>query len=315
VEKVDLDPLEYNMSVFDKLWVEKYRPKTIGELLIDDDIRAKVNEYINDKEIPNLLFCSPPGQGKTTLARILVSSIDCQHMYINASDENGIDTIRSKVSGFAQTMSIDGCLKVVVLDEADFLTAQGQAALRNTMETFSDTCRFILTANIKHKIVPAIQSRCTSIDVVPPLKASVQRIFHILNEENVEYKEEDKRAVVSLIKQAYPDLRKVINRLQKSVTNGVLHITESGIGREFCDNILNYTDPLKARKYVIENEAEFNGDYQQLLRSLLDTIYESQEMGDDIKRTFCLLIAEHLYRSTFVVDQEINFFACLLQIY
>jgi hypothetical protein len=303
-----------DMSSFKELWVEKYRPTTLAGLLLEDNVRVKILNYKD--EIPNLLFCSPPGQGKTSLAKIIVNDIlQCQYLYLNASDENGIDVIRSKVSSFAQTKSIDGKIKVVILDEADYITSQGQAALRNTMETYSDTCRFILTANLKHKIVPAIQSRCTSFDIVPPLRDAVYHCFNILKLEDIEYEENDKRLIAQLVKNAYPDLRTAINNLQKSVIDGKLNIREKGIDGGFCNNILQMIDggnPLKIREYIITNETEFNGDYPQLLRTLLEAVYNSWHK-DEIKQQWCIIIAEHLYRAVFVVDQEINCFACILQ--
>lgn len=300
-------------KIYNALWSEKYRPKTLDDILLEDNVKAKINEFKTLGEIPNLLFCGPPGQGKTSLAHIIVNNLlDCQYIYINASDENGIDTIRSKVSGFAQTASIDGALKVIILDEADYITAQGQAALRNTMETYSSNCRFILTANIKHKIVPAIQSRCTSIDIVPPLKQAAQRVFNILKQENITIVETDKPKIIGLVKRTYPDLRKTINELQKSIIQGKIEINITGISNEFCDKILaliSVNKPVEARTYVIQNEAEFNGDYQQLMRELLNSVFSSDNKN---KAEWCLVIADHLYKSVFVVDQEINFFSCII---
>jgi len=305
---------EKRVNTFNELWCEKYRPTTLDDLLIEDAVREKILQYKD--EVPNLLFCSPPGQGKTSLAKIIaISMLDCQYLYINASDENGIDTIRSKVSAFAQTKSIDGKIKIVILDEADYLTTQGQAALRNTMESYSDTCRFILTANLKHKIVPAIQSRCTSFDIVPPLKDAVQRCFNILKSENISYAEDDKRLIVQLVKSSYPDLRSAINNLQKSVVDGELKIREKGFNNSFCGKVLEKVvagNALKVREYIITNETEFNGDYTQLLRTLLEVVIAS-EYSDEKKQQWCMHIAEHLYRAVFVVDQEINCFHCILQ--
>jgi DNA polymerase III delta prime subunit len=304
------------MSVFDKLWCEKYRPLTLDAILLDDSIREKVREYATAGEIPNLLFCGPPGQGKTTLAKIIVNDmLDCQYIYINASDENGIDVIRSKVSNFAQTSSIDGKLKVIILDEADYITSQGQAALRNTMETFSSNCRFILTANIKHKIVPAIQSRCTSLDIVPPLKPAARMCFDILKRENVVIEDDDKSKIIALVRKTYPDLRKTINELQKAVVDGKIDINVKGISNAFCKKIIDKLadgDALDIRKFTLQNEAEFNGDYPQLMRELLNAVFEDG-LPDATKQQWCLIIADHLYKSVMVVDQEINWFSCALQ--
>lgn len=302
------------MSDFSKLWCEKYRPKTQGDILLEDSVHLKLKEFKEAGEIPNLLFCGPPGQGKTTLAQVIVNDIlDCQYIYINASDENGIDVIRSKVSSFAQTASIDGALKVIILDEADYITAQGQAALRNTMETFSSNCRFILTANAKHKIVPAIQSRCTSMDIVPPIKLALIRVLGILRKEGITVGDDDKVKVAGLVKRHYPDLRKTINELQKSIIDGKIEVNVTGVSSAFCQKLLTLAGakkPIDARKLAIQNESQFNGDYPQLMRELLNTVFESDSPK---KEEWCLIIADHLYKAVFVIDQEINFFSCILQ--
>ena len=170
------------MVEFDKIWVEKYRPAKLNDLILDDKSLRIVSQFKG--EIPNLLFVGSPGTGKTTLARIIVNDIlGCNYLYINASDESGIDTIRHNITNFAQTKSFDGGVKVVVLDEADGLTSQAQAALRNTMETYAKYCRFILTANYKHKIIPALQSRCQSLDLKPVIDQAVKRCYNILQQE------------------------------------------------------------------------------------------------------------------------------------
>ena len=161
---------------FNSLWCEKYRPKKLEDFVITEKNLEIIESFKNKKQIPNLLFLGTPGIGKTTLAKIIVNSIlQCQYLYINASDENGIDTIRTKVTGFAQTKSFDGNLKTIILDECDGLTMDGQRALRNTMEELSGFTRFILTANYRYKIIPALQSRCQSIDLTPPHDLVIKR--------------------------------------------------------------------------------------------------------------------------------------------
>ena len=300
------------MVEFDKIWVEKYRPTKLDDLILDEASLRVVSQFKD--EIPNLLFVGSPGTGKTTLARIIVNDIlGCNFLYINASDESGIDTIRHNITNFAQTKSFDGGIKVVVLDEADGLTSQAQAALRNTMETYAKYCRFILTANYKHKIIPALQSRCQAIDLKPEIKQAAKRCFNILKQENVTVSDEQKVKFGQLVKRTFPDLRKTINELQKSVVDGELCISSSGSDNELLESISQgiKEDSLKVRKLLIESEDRFQGDYDTLLANFLDYLYD-QPMDEFKKKQMITIIADHLYKSAFVVDKEINAFACIV---
>ena len=302
------------MVEFDKIWVEKYRPHKLEDLILDDKSLRVVKQFKG--EIPNLLFVGSPGTGKTTLARILVNDVlNCNYLYINASDESGIDVIRHNITNFAQTKSFDGGIKVVILDEADGLTSQAQAALRNTMETYAKYCRFILTANYKHKIIPALQSRCQSLDLKPVIDQAVKRCYNILQQENINISDEQKKKFVMLVKRYFPDLRKTINELQKSVIDGELCIDSNGSDSELLQKIFDglQKDSLGVRKYLIESEDRFQGDYDTLLANFLDYLYD-QNIADMKKKEMIAIIADHLYKSAFVVDKEINAFACFISL-
>jgi len=303
------------MIDFDKIWVEKYRPATLDDIILDERTLNIVKEFKN--EIPNLLFVGNPGTGKTTLARVIVNDIlGCNYLYINASDESGIDTIRHNITNFAQTKSFDGGVKVVILDEADGLTPQAQAALRNTMETFAKYCRFILTANYKHKIIPALQSRCQALDIKPVLELAVKRCYYILKNENIKVSDEQKKKFVQLVKRFFPDLRKAINEIQKNVIDSELCIASINSDNELLETVYKKIvgkKSLEARKYLIENEDRFQGDYDTLLANFLNYIYNTN-LQDAQKKAFIANIADHLYKSAFVVDKEINAFACLVNL-
>jgi len=293
------------------IWAEKYRPQKLDDLILTDTVRKTIQEF--DEEIPNLLFVGTPGTGKSTLSRIIVNDIlKCNYIYINASDESGIDTIRHKVTNFAQTKSFDGGIKVVILDEADGITAQAQAALRNTMESFAKYTRFILTANYKHKIIPALQSRCQFLDIKPTLEAGVRHCYSILKKEGIEVDDEQKKRFVELVKANFPDLRKTINEIQKHCIDGKLSISSISTDNTILSAIfekIKAKDVIALRKYLIESEDRFYGDYDNLLREFLNYIY-TQELPDIKKKEMIAVIADHLYKSAFVLDKEINSFAC-----
>jgi DNA polymerase III delta prime subunit len=302
------------MSYFSKLWVEKYRPRNLDELILSNENRDYFKN-ISDN-IPHLLFCSPPGQGKTTLAKIIVNDIlKCQYLYINASDENGVDSIRNKVITFAQTRSIDGGIKVVILDEADSLTGDSQRILRNVMEEYVDTTRFILTANYKHRIIEPLESRCQVFDLECSVDIFAERLLYICKSEKLSLGE-DKTAIVKFIRDRYPDFRRAINDLQKASVTGQLVLP--GVDNNetisiIINSLTNKKNIFDLRRTIIESESTFGGDYQRLLKSLFDAMYASP-IKETCKKLCLLQISEHLYRDNFVADHEINFFSCILNL-
>ena len=304
------------MSKLDGLWVEKYRPKTLNEMCLNEDIKQLIINYTNKQEIPNLLLVGKPGIGKTSLARIIVQDLlQCQYLYINASDENGIDTVRGKIMNFAQTRSIDGKIKVILLDEVDGFSEQGQNALRNTMEEYAKFTRFILTANYLHRIKPALQSRCQSIHVETTIVDVVKRCAAILKQENIKIDADDTKAFASVVKSLYPDIRKIIGSLQRMCASGKLVVVQknnTNAAHDLLQMIIAKRDCNAIRQFLINNEDEFSSDFSSFLKNLLDVVYEHEQLKEQHKQMLICIVAEHIYRASFVMDQEINAFHCCL---
>jgi len=302
---------------YNQLWVEKYRPKSLDTILLDNDIKEHFTKIIDD--VPNLLFYGSPGTGKSTLAKIIVNDmLKCQYLYINASDENGIDTIRNKVITFAQTRSLDSKKKIIILEEADGLTGESLRILRNVMEEYVDTTRFILTANYLNKIIEPVRSRCVLFKLQTDITACVGRVVEILKQENISIDPQVKTKVSQFITERFPDMRRIINDLQKYSVSGSLVIPENDQVTDLAAFIINGIvltkhPVLEMRKMVIEAEKTFNNDYQHLLKEMFDYVYSS-ELPDNKKKSLLIDIGEYIYRDNFVLDHEINFFSCLLQI-
>jgi len=291
---------------------ERYRPDTLEGYICKDEIKLKFQEFIDKQDIPHLLFAGKPGAGKTTIAKILIKNIDCDYLYINATDERSIDVMRDKVGAFASAGSFKP-LKIVILDEATHILQASQVILLNMMETYSLTTRFILTGNFPERLIEPLRSRCQEFDLSPPSKPVVAKhIDDILNKENIEHSSED---IVTIVKKFYPDFRKIINNCQKYTVDNVLKLDNSI--NNIDDYSLNILTELKTPSFKTFNNirqiianAELN-DYEDLYRFLYDNLKEYSKGNDGY---IIVTIEEYLYHATFRLDKEINFMACISKI-
>ena len=285
------------------LLVEKYRPTKLENYVGNNSIKTKISKYLEQNDIQNLIFYGPAGTGKTTLAKLIVQNLDCDHLYINASDERGIETIRDKVSGFASVASFKP-IKVIILDEADFLTIQAQASLRNIIETFSRTTRFIMTCNFVERIIDPLQSRCHVLKVVPPTKKDVAKhLAWIMDQEGIGFEINELGAIVT---QYYPDLRKCINTIQLSTQDSMLNLDKSVlVSSNYIDQIIDELSHKDTRLKIIRQIiADANiDDYEELFR----TLYErASEYLPGKEGTVAILVNDHQYKANFRIDKEIN---------
>lgn len=302
-------------SKLDNLWIELYRPSSIEDLVLSEENKKIINKFISDDEIPNLLFYGNAGTGKTSLAKILVNTIDAEYLLLNCS-EVGIDTVRTTITQFSQTKSFNGKIKVVICDEIDSASSDAQRGLRNTMEENAGYCRYILTCNYVNRVIQPLQSRCQSFLLSPPITGIVKRVGYVLKNENIALDEENKKRLVHLVKRLYPDTRKCINEVQKYCIEGKLQLPDVNVVDNFATDIINFiikSDILQARKYVIENESSFNADYSSLLKAIFNTVCNSSLPITPVqKKMWLITIGEYMYRAAFVVDPEINFYCLLL---
>ena len=295
------------------LFVEKYRPVNIDNYVGNESIKNTVKKYINQNDIQNLLFYGPAGTGKTTLAKLIVKNIDCDYLYINASDERGIETIRDKVAGFASTATFKS-IKVVILDEADFLTIMAQASLRNVIETFSRSTRFILTCNYVERIIDPIQSRCQTLKIVPPSKEDIiEHLVKILTKENISFDSPD---VISVVNSNYPDVRKMLNIIQMSTVDGGQNdlylridkdvIVSSNYMNKVLDELKKTRPDWKSIRQIIINANV--SDFEVFYRFLYDN---ASEYLNGKEGMVAIYINEYSYQANFRIDKEINIMALI----
>lgn len=298
------------------LWVEKWRPKTISDCILPAAQRKIFQEMISKGDIQNMLLCGSAGVGKTTVAKALCEEMELDYLFINASLENGIDVLRTKISQFASTVSFTGKTKVVILDEADYTNPQSfQPALRGFIEEFSKNCRFIFTCNFKNRIISPLHSRCSVIEFKidksekPKIAAAFfKRLSEILTYEKIEF---DSKAVAKIVEKYFPDYRRILNELQRysvsgKIDEGIL-VNMSEININELISSLKEKDWRRMRTWVVNN---IDNDPASLFRKIYDNLLDSVKQVPQ----FVLLLADYQYKSAFCADQEINLVACLTEI-
>jgi len=298
------------------LWTEKYRPKTVEDCILPERLKIPFQEYVNQKQIPNLLLTGGAGVGKTSVAKAMCNEIGCDYLVINGSDENGVATIRVKIANYASSMSFSGGRKVVIIDEADYLTPNAQAILRNAIEEFAVNCSFIFTCNYKAKIIDPLHSRCAVIDFgmkngekQKMASAFFKRIQSVLESEKVEY---DDKVIAELVKKHFPDFRRVINELQRYAQLGKIDVgILSQIGDVSLTQIVKHMkekDFTSVRKWAATAEIDPTMFFRKLYDNLYEILKPSSIPG------VVIVLADYQYKQAFVADQEINLVACLTEI-
>ncbi len=300
------------------LWVEKYRPKTVQDCVIPSNLKKAFQQFLDNKEVPNLLLCGTAGTGKTSVARAMLEEIGCDYIIINGSMNGNIDTLRTDIKNFASTVSFTNSRKYVILDEADYLNANStQPALRNFMEEFSKNCGFILTCNFKNRIIEPLHSRCSVVEFKitkeekPKIAACFfKRVCNVLKSENVEYEE---KVVAEVVTKHFPDFRRVLNELQRYSAVGKI---DSGIlANQFDSNIKTLFSSMKSknfkevRTWVSENS---DIDASTFFRAIYDNA--SEAVRPQSLPQLIVTLADYQYKNAFVADQEINIMACLIEI-
>lgn len=300
------------------LWVEKYRPKDIDSCILPERIQQTFHDIVKAGQIPNMILTGSAGSGKTTVARALCNEMNLDMLFINASDESGIDVLRTKIRNFASTVSISGGNKVVILDEADYLNPSStQPALRGFMEEFAANCRFILTCNFKNRIIEPLHSRCTVIDfrILNSEKINVaskfsQRVKNILDGEGIEYND---KVLADLIIKNFPDFRKTLNELQRYSVGGKIDVgvlsSDANVSIKALAKALKAKSFTDIRKWVIENSDK---DTTHVFRSIYDGLQD--HLTPDSIPQAVLIIAEYQYKAAFVADQEVNLAACCISL-
>ena len=300
------------------LWVEKYRPKKVSETILPKKLKDVFENIVKEQNLPNMLLTGTAGLGKTTVARAICNELQYDHIVINGSEEGNIDTLRGKIKRFASSVSLNGDIKVVILDEADYLNPQStQPALRGFIEEFSKNCRFILTCNFKNRIIEPLHSRCgvyefntTKKEMQSLCRDFLKRLVFILNQENIEFKKE---VLVEMIMKHAPDWRRIINECQRFSIGGQLN-TDVLLG-EFNNNYDALFDSLKKKDFKkmrtwVTNNVDV--DASSIFRSIYDRMFDKVDSSSIPQ--LVLILADYQYKNAFVADHELNVVACMTEI-
>ena len=297
------------------LWVEKYRPRTIAETILPDNLKQTFQRLVDTSELPNMLFTGTAGLGKTTVAKALCNELNLDYIVINGSEEGNIDTLRGKIKQFASSVSLQGGVKVVILDEADYLNPQStQPALRGFIEEFSNNCRFILTCNFKNRIIEPLHSRCgvyefntSKKDMVSLAEQFFERAKFILSKEGVEY---DEKVIPPIIIKHAPDWRRILNELQRHSVLGFVGVSDSvSTGYDDLFQYLKEKDFKKMRSWVVNN---IDTDASAIFRGIYDRMYD--KLDPQTIPQLVLILADYQYKNAFVADHELNVVACMTEI-
>lgn len=291
------------------IWIDKYSPKSIDEVILDPKIRNMLNGFLNKETIPNLLFYGKAGIGKTLIAKLIAKQLNATLMFINASAETGVDVIRNKVIDFANSIAFDNGLKIVICDEFDFMSQAAQASLRDVIQANSDDTRFIFTCNYNNKVMEPLQSRCIPVQISFDIKDVVKRCFDILDKEGINYSE-NRREIAGLVKKTFPDIRQTLGTLELCCVSDKFELIKTESSTVFgvvADYIIqNLSDVRECRKYWIANENIFESDYIQLAHA----IFNKMETPDEF-----IVVGEYIYRMNVVLDKEIQFTSMITQLY